>query len=122
GNAHDRHAMVLVVVGEKGERAVGVDDRRTEHGRVPADQLLAPRRAAPAGRERARRHATALRGKTAPAIVLDAHLRAPPGLRPTATSRAWASPTPACASGASNARQPTWPSGPTSTAPSPSIP
>src|SRR4030095_6076594 len=113
---------MLVVGGEKGERAVGVDDRRTEHGRVPADQLLDARRAAHDVRERAGRRAPALRGKTAPAIVLDAHLRAPPGLRPTATSRAWASPTPACASGASNARQHTCPSGRTSTAPSPSIP
>ena len=86
------------------------------------DQLVEARRAAHDVRELAGRHATALRGKTAPAIVLDAHLRAPPGLRPTATSRAWASPTPACASGASNARQHTWPSGRTSTAPSSAMP
>src|SRR5262249_3770754 len=81
-DADDGQTMVLVVVGEKGEHAVRMDDLGAEHRAVPAHQLLEAGRAAHDVGELARRYATAVLGQIPLAILLDAHLCSPPGGAP----------------------------------------
>src|SRR5262249_58154164 len=73
----DGHAMVLVVVGEEGERAVRVHDLGAEQRAVPVHQLLEAGRAAHDVCQLARRHAPAIRAEIPPAIVLVAHACSP---------------------------------------------
>jgi hypothetical protein len=74
GNLGDGDAVVLGVIGEECERAVGVDNVGAEHCLVPVQHRVEARRAAYDVRQLRRCDAPAARRKLGVALVL-AHIR-----------------------------------------------